>query len=62
MKRRLPKLRTVLLTDEHGKEGKTMDSVTELCKSAQNSIETINEENADECSGAYVSMQDIFSD
>lgn len=51
-----------MLTDEHGKEDKTMDSVTELCESARNSIETINEEYGSECSGAYVSMQDIFSD
>ncbi len=37
-------------------------SIEALCESARSSIETINEESADERSGVYVNMQDIFSD
>lgn len=37
-------------------------NIEALCDSTRNSIETINAESADERSGAYVSMQDIFSD
>ena len=37
-------------------------SIESLCESTRNSIETINEESADERSGVYVNMQDIFSD
>ena len=40
----------------------TMDSETELCESARNSIETINEESANERSDAMVGMLDIFSE
>ncbi len=40
----------------------TMDSVTELCESARNSIEAINEDCSSERLQAYVSMQDILSE
>ncbi len=39
-----------------------MDNITELCKSARNSIEAINDESGSECLEAYISMQDILSD
>lgn len=41
---------------------KTMDNITELCESARNSIEAINEESGSERLGICVSMQDIFAD
>lgn len=48
------------LKDDNMKNDNT--NIEALCESTRNSIETINEESADERSGVYVNMQDIFSD